>query len=56
MQGSNGDTDIEKRLINMGSEEEGEGGCMERVTWKHTLPYIKWIAKGNFLFDSGNSK
>ena len=22
-------------------EKEGEGGCMERVTWKITLPYVK---------------
>ena len=22
-------------------EKEGEGGCMERVTWKLTLPYVK---------------
>ena len=27
---------------------------MERVTWKLTLPYIKKIVKGNFLYDSGN--
>ena len=24
-------------------EKEGEGGCMERVTWKLTLPYVKQI-------------
>ena len=29
--------------------------CMERVTWKLTLPYVKWIANGNLLYDSGNS-
>ena len=29
--------------------------CMERVTWKLTLPYVKWIANGNFLYGSGNS-
>ena len=28
--------------------------CMERVTWKLTLPYIKQIANGNLLYDSGN--
>ena len=28
---------------------------MERVTWKLTLPYVKWIANGNFLYGSGNS-
>jgi len=30
-------------------------GCMERVTWKYTSPYVKQIANGNFLYDSGNS-
>ena len=30
-------------------------GCMERVTWKYTLPYVKQIANGNLLYDSGNS-
>ena len=29
--------------------------CMERVTWKLTLPYVKSIANGNLLYDSGNS-
>ena len=28
---------------------------MARVTWKLTLPYVKQIANGNFLYDSGNS-
>ena len=23
---------------------------MERVTWKHTLPYVKQKAKGNLLY------
>ena len=30
--------------------------CMERVTWKLTLPYVNQIAKGNLLSGSGNSK
>ena len=30
--------------------------CMERVTWKLTLPYVKQIANGNFLYGSGNLK
>lgn len=35
----------------------GEGnkewvGGMEKVTWKHTLLYIKQITNGNFLYDS----
>ena len=33
-QGSNGETDIENRLMDMGRGEE-------RVTWKLTLPYVK---------------
>ena len=34
MQGSNGETDIENRLLDAGRGEEGVR-CMERVTWKH---------------------
>ena len=37
----------------------GRGGervrCMERVTWKLTIPYGKEIANRNLLYDSGNS-
>ena len=38
----------------------GEGkkewvGGMEKVTWKHTLLYLKQITNGDFLYDSGNS-
>ena len=29
--------------------------CMERVTWKLTIPYVKYITNGNLLYDSGNS-
>ena len=29
--------------------------CMERVTWKFTIPYVKQIAIRNLLYDSGNS-
>ena len=32
-----------------------KGRIVERVTWKHTLPYVKQIAKGSLLYDSGNS-
>ena len=28
---------------------------LERVTWKLTIPYVKQIASGNLLYDSGNS-
>ena len=24
----------------------------ERVDWKHTLPYVKWIVSGNLLCDA----
>ena len=40
LQGSNGETDIENRLIDMGRGEK-RVRCMERVTWKLTLPYVK---------------
>ena len=39
--GSNGETDIENRFMNMGREEE-RVRCIERVTWKLTLPYLRW--------------
>ena len=26
---------------------------MERVTWKLTLPHVKYTANGNFLYDTG---
>ena len=29
--------------------------CMERVTWKLSLPYVKQIASGNLPYGSGNS-
>ena len=40
--------------MNMSRGEE-RVRCMERVTWKLTLPYIKYIANGNLLYVSGNS-
>ena len=55
MQRSNGDTDIENRLMDRaGGKKESVGG-MEKVTWKYTLSYVKYIANGNLLYDSGNS-
>ena len=31
-------------------------GCItEKVTWKHALSNIKYIANGNLLYGSGNS-
>ena len=29
--------------------------CMERVTWKLALPYVKQIASGDLLYISQNS-
>ena len=40
--------------MDMGRGEE-RVRCMERVTWKLTLPYVKQIANGNLLYGSGNS-
>ena len=37
LQGSSGETDIENRLMDMGRGEE-RVRCMERVTWKLTIP------------------
>ena len=54
LQGNNVETDIENRLMDMVREEE-RMRCMERVTWKLILPYVKQIANGNLLYDSRNS-
>ena len=40
LQGSNGETDIENRIMDNGRREE-RVRCMEKVTWKLTLPYVK---------------
>ena len=40
LQGSNGETDMENRLVDMGKGEE-RVRSMERVTWKLTLPCVK---------------
>ena len=39
LQGDNEETDIENRLMDMGRGEE-RVRCLERVTWKLTLPYV----------------
>ena len=44
----------ENRLMDMARGKE-RVRCMERVTWKLTLPYVKQIANGNLLYGSGNS-
>ena len=38
LQSSNGELEIENRLMDMGRGEE-RVRCMERVTWKLPLPY-----------------
>ena len=38
-------TDTGTRLIDLGRGEE-RVRCMEKVTWKPTLPYVKWTAMG----------
>ena len=40
LQGHNGETDIANRFMDMGGGEK-RVRCMERVTWKLILPYIK---------------
>ena len=40
LQGSNGEADIENRLMDTGRGEE-RVRCMKRVTWKLTLPHVK---------------
>ena len=55
MEGSNGGADIENNL--MDTEVEGESGTNgESSMEKCTLPYVKWIASGNLLYDSGTSR
>ena len=42
MQGSNGDADIEKSLMDTGSGEEGEGGTNGESNMEaYTLPCVK---------------
>ena len=38
--GQHGETDLENRLMDMGRGEE-RVRCIERVTWKLTLPCVK---------------
>ena len=51
---------VEKQTYRTDLWTPGEGRrervrCMERVTWEFTIPYVKQIANGNLLYDSGNS-
>ena len=49
-----GETDTQNRLMDTGRGED-RVRCMETVTWKLTLPCVKYIANGNLLYGSGNS-
>ena len=40
--------------MDMGRGEQ-RARCMERVTWKLTLPYVKQTANRNLLYGSRNS-
>ena len=53
LQGSNGDADLENRLMDKGGGEEGQGEMISMEAY--TLPYVKQTANGNLLYDSGNS-
>ena len=48
LQGSTGDADREKRLMEMREGESGMNGdsCMEM----HTLPYVKKVSQWEFIF------
>ena len=54
LQGSSGDPDLEKRLV--GAVWEGEGGTNWQTSMEtYRLLYVKWIASGNLLCDTGSS-
>ena len=54
MHRSNGDADIEKRLIDTLGEEEA-GMNWESSIETYTLTHAKWIASGSLLYDTGSS-
>ena len=45
----------EESTYGHGGRWEEKVSCVERVTWKVTLPYVKWIANGNLLYGLVNS-
>ena len=49
LKGQHGEADIENRLVDLERGEE-RVRCLERVTWKLTLPHGKQIANGNLLY------
>ena len=52
MHNNKGDPDIKDRLLDIVGE--GEGMIWEKSIETHTLPYVKWIAKGSLLYEAGN--
>ena len=55
LQGSNGDSDIENRILDMVGEGEGET-IRESGIKIYTLPYLKQITSEDLLFDTQNPK
>ena len=56
-QGSNADADIENKLMDKWAREEGEGETNGESSMEtYILPYVKEIANGSLLYDSGNLK
>ena len=54
MQGGNGDTNIEKRLVDpVGEGEGGKNGESSMETY--TRPHAREMASGNLLYDAGSS-
>ena len=55
MQGSKGNTDIKNKLLD--TVWVGEGGLVwQNSIETYTLPHVKQIASGSFLYDTGNPK
>jgi len=52
LEGNSEEIDIENRLMDTGRGEE-RVRCMERVTWKLTLLYVKQIVNGNCSMSQG---
>ena len=55
MQGSNGETDVENRLMDMGAGEEGEGETYGESNMESHITICKIDSKQEFAHDSGNS-
>ena len=55
MQGSNGDKDIENRLMNTSEGEEGEGEMYGESNMESYITICKIDSQQEFAHDSGNS-